>query len=376
MGSSAIRAGILGEKACLPGLFFPSLIALDRHTGSVVAVGEDCLKPEIRKSCKIVHPIRPSNKVDQFNIEVQLMRPLFNKIFQDLQASPSEFWVMLSTPQNLGDVLKKGLMECLVDQLNVRGVCMVQQALLSLYSYNATSGIIVDIGHRIEILPIFDGFVIEGGVARCPYGAQKVQESLTTGLLGNNYKFVSSTEQILVRYLMEKTCYVAQDYKQEEQWCKDRAIAMRTGVSFEQFNLPEGAYQSIEHDLSRFHSPEGFFNVDMWEMDYPTLHRLVFQAIQTCPMDNRRHMWRAVFLSGGVTMLPGFAERLQLELTKLAPPGVPVEVHAAPQRYHAAYVGACSVALMPQFEDMSISRGEWKSMGGKAFRKWQARASS
>ena len=65
--------------------------------------------------------------------------------------------VMLSTPQNLGDPLKQGLMQRLVDELNVAGVCMVQQALFSLYSYNATSGIIVDIGHRIEILPIFDG---------------------------------------------------------------------------------------------------------------------------------------------------------------------------------------------------------------------------
>ena len=52
-------------------------------------------------------------------------------------------------------------MEILMDKFNVRGVCMVMQALLSLYSYNATSGIIVDIGERMEILPIYDGeFII------------------------------------------------------------------------------------------------------------------------------------------------------------------------------------------------------------------------
>ena len=59
----------------------------------------------------------------------------------------------------------------------------------------------------IPILPHyghFSGFVIEGGVARCPYGAQKVQESLTTSLLGINYKFRSETEQLLVRYIMEQ----------------------------------------------------------------------------------------------------------------------------------------------------------------------------
>ena len=35
---------------------------------------------------------------------------------------------------------------------------------------------------------------------------------------------------------------------------------------------------------------------------------------------------RAVYLSGGVTMLPGFQERLHAELKKLAPPAVTVEV--------------------------------------------------
>ena len=35
---------------------------------------------------------------------------------------------------------------------------------------------------------------------------------------------------------------------------------------------------------------------------------------------------RAIYLSGGVTMLPGYAERLQAELKKLAPPSVLVEV--------------------------------------------------
>ena len=35
---------------------------------------------------------------------------------------------------------------------------MVPQALLALYSYNSTSGIIVDIGERMEILPIYDGW--------------------------------------------------------------------------------------------------------------------------------------------------------------------------------------------------------------------------
>ena len=38
-------------------------------------------------------------------------------------------------------------------------------------------------------------------------------------------------------------------------------------------------------------------------------------------------IFRSIYLSGGVTMLPGFVERLEKEVLKLAPNNVPVEVN-------------------------------------------------
>lgn len=45
----------------------------------------------------------------------------------------------------------------LVDRFGVYAVNMVCQSLLTPYIYNATSGIVVDIGERIEIVTITDG---------------------------------------------------------------------------------------------------------------------------------------------------------------------------------------------------------------------------
>ncbi|XP_076448133.1 uncharacterized protein LOC143284892 isoform X2 [Babylonia areolata] len=374
MGSGSIRAGILGEKESLPQVMFPSVVAVDRETGRKV-VGVDAYHPDVRRTSTLLHPIRPSNRVDKFKIDVDMMTAVFSKVFTELGVNPRQYMVMLSTPQTLSDSLRAGLMEALVGSLGVGGVCMVQQSLLALYSYRATTGIIVDVGQRLEILPICDGFVIEGGVARCPYGAQKVQDSLKKALLETNFKFASEVELLLVQHIMHDCCYVAFNYEDEERLCQTQPGKLKRTINLEKFGLPEGAYKRVDVEEGRFSSPEGFFNVDLWEMDYPTLHKLIFQAIQSCPMDSRRHMYRAVYLSGGVTMLPGFHERLEAELRKLAPPAVTVEVHAAPNRYHAAYLGACSVAAMPQFTDMAISREEWRSQGVKAFRKWQTPAS-
>jgi len=43
---------------------------------------------------------------------------------------------------------------------------------------------------------------------------------------------------------------------------------------------------------------------------------------------------RSVYLSGGVTTIPGFADRLQEELKKLSPPSVVVEVDIYRSFYH------------------------------------------
>ena len=64
---------------------------------------------------------------------------------------------MLSVPTNLNDKMKASFMDILVRHFRSPGVHMISQTILSLYSYNATSGVVVDIGDRIEVLPITDG---------------------------------------------------------------------------------------------------------------------------------------------------------------------------------------------------------------------------
>ncbi|KAI0240358.1 putative actin-9 [Lamellibrachia satsuma] len=105
-------------------------------------------------------------------------------------------------------------------------------------------------------------------------------------------------------------------------------------------------------------------------MDNASVHKLVGRAVQACPMDTRREMWRSVYLSGGTTQIPGFIDRLQLELQKFVPSSIVVEVHASPHRYHAAYIGACTLASLDVFEQSCISSAQWKREGPPSLRKW------
>ncbi len=64
---------------------------------------------------------------------------------------------MFSTPGNFSDKIKEQFMDMLVNQFNVVGANLINQTLLMLYSYSATSGIVIDIGERLEIVPVTDG---------------------------------------------------------------------------------------------------------------------------------------------------------------------------------------------------------------------------
>ena len=64
---------------------------------------------------------------------------------------------MFSAPANFTDHVKEQFMNILIKDFHAQGVNIVNQTLLALYSYNSMSGIVVDIGERLEIVPITDG---------------------------------------------------------------------------------------------------------------------------------------------------------------------------------------------------------------------------
>lgn len=81
------------------------------------------------------------------------------------------------------------------------------------------------------------------------------------------------------------------------------------------------------------------------------IHHLIHDAIQQSPIDSRRTLYRNIYLSGGTSMIPGLAERLETEISKIAPQTIFVQVHGSPWRYHASYLGSQVIANSFQFEN-------------------------
>ena len=53
------------------------------------------------------------------------------------------------------------------------------QALLSIYSPGGTTGIVLDVGHGVpQVLPVYEGYIIEQGVQRVNCGGRDVDDYL------------------------------------------------------------------------------------------------------------------------------------------------------------------------------------------------------
>ena len=78
-------------------------------------------------------------------------------IFQKLNVDPSRYYVQLSLPRSIPPSSQAEMLKIMFEEFGVRGVNLSNQSVLALSAYRANSGIVVDIGERIEIVPIMDG---------------------------------------------------------------------------------------------------------------------------------------------------------------------------------------------------------------------------
>ena len=127
------------------------------------------------------------------------------------------------------------------------------------------------------------------------------------------------------------------------------------------YELPDG--QVITIGSERFRCPETLFQQPLIGMDAFGIHRICFDAIMKCDVDIRRDMYASIVLSGGNTMFPGFAERMQKEITALAPPTSLIKVIAIPDRKYSVWIGGSVLASLSTFQQMWVSKQDYDESG-------------
>ncbi|KAH3766564.1 actin, alpha skeletal muscle [Pelomyxa schiedti] len=98
-------------------------------------------------------------------------------------------------------------------------------------------------------------------------------------------------------------------------------------------------------------------------MEAAGIHEICYNSIMKCDVDIRRDLYSNIVLSGGTSMFPGMADRMQKEMTTLAPTTMKIKIIAPPERKYSVWIGGSILASLSTFQDMWITKEEYNESG-------------
>ena len=354
-GSGMCKAGIAGDDA--PRATFPSIVGRPKMPGIMVGmdqkdtyVGEEAQAK--RGVLTLKYPIEHGIITNWDDMEKIWHHCFFN----ELRVTPEEHSAHLTeAPMNPKQNREK-MTQILFETFNVPTFYVSIQAVLSLYASGRTTGIVLDSGDGVtHTVPIYEGYNLPHAIMRIDLAGRDMTDYLVKLLSEVGQSFASSAEREIVRDIKEKLCYVALDFESEMKTFAESSAMDKT------YELPDGNTVTVGNQ--RFRCPEALFQPMKLGKEFAGVHELTFQSIMKCDVDVRKDLYGNIVLSGGTTMFPGIAERLNKEVVALAPSSMKIKVIAPPERKYSVWIGGSILSSLSTFQTMWITKAEYDESG-------------
>merc|ERR1711981_951249 len=323
-GSGMCKAGFAGDDA--PRAVFPSIVGRPRHHGIMIGMGQkDSYVGDEAQSKRgiltLKYPIEHGIVTNWEDME-KIWHHTFHN---ELRVAPEEHGVLLTEAPLNPKQNREKMTQIMFETFNVPQMYVQIQAVLSLYASGRTTGMVLDCGDGVShCVPIYEGFSLPHAIMRIDLAGRDITDHLKKILTERGYSFTSSE--------LEK-----------------------------EYELPDGNVIKIGNE--RFRAPEVLFQPAMIGMEQEGVHEATFHSIMKCDVDIRKDLYSNIVLSGGTTMYPGIQERLQKEITNMAPSSVKVKVIAPPERKYSVWIGGSILASLTTFQQMWIGKDEYEESG-------------
>merc|ERR1711997_399798 len=116
------------------------------------------------------------------------------------------------------------------------------------------------------------------------------------------------------------------------------------------YELPDGQVITVGNE--RFRCPEVLFKPSFIGKESDGIHTTTYDSIKKCDVDIRKDLYGNIVLSGGTTMFAGIADRMQKEITALAPPSMKIKIVAPPERKYSVWIGGSILSSLSTFQQM------------------------
>lgn len=304
-GSSFIKGGFAGKQ--IPSSVVHSVCKYtDDDRYFVGASAYDVPKG------RLVYPLEPLHEHDWNALEDS-----WEYIYErELFVKPDRNPVIMTEVPMMCSMARNKMAEILFEMFEVPALHIGNSAVMSLFSQGMTTGLVVECGNRFQVIPVVNGTIIETSSRKSRVGLAGLTEYFSRLLARRGYpSFCQSPKELdIARKIKESACYTVMDYEAE---IAKPEVTAPVNISV----MRNGAKENITLELGneRFMVPEAIFRPsELLGIDMVGIQHQIFDVVKHCPIDVRKTLLQNIVLSGGSTLFPGFAERLQKEVLDIA----------------------------------------------------------